>query len=548
MFQWSHHFRTQTWTSLRSCRRSIITVDRQGRLDRSQVAKPVIDIPVHVQTQSVKRMQKLRKRNWKYPEVRAGDQTQPILVCRRSELDHFRNQTYRKLAKLPLASEHWHSRRTVGDYFTIKPYARAHFRQDFVRSFAELGLEPRLTEALKLEGFRKPSQIQVEAIPEVLQAEDCLIAAETGSGKTLAYVAPILQRILSSEPQSNRPEKGAPLALIITPGRELASQIHEVVRKLGSHLGLQTHLELGYGVSRGISTQPGIKKAKKPMDILVGTFGAVSNQYAKNYYTRSSVKQIVFDEADTLLDDTFNPETMPFLAQFRESRRQTVQRIFTAATYPTSLEEILGKVVSANELKELISRGLHMPLTHVEQKFIRVPQTGRIEFLAETVGQEQVHGKSIMIFSNTSAAARSIARYLNAHDIPCAQVHSQLNHDLRSSHWEKFASGQVQVISCTDVASRGLDCRSIGHVINYDFPQNMSDYVHRVGRVGRLSSSQHPKITNFVRGFIQVNLVQKIETAIRRNTELPNVNNNIVRIIKRFQEKRSVQQGSQSEP
>ncbi|XP_059080955.1 probable ATP-dependent RNA helicase DDX28 [Tigriopus californicus] len=538
--------RPPTWTAWTSARRCLITVDREGRLDRSQTAKPVIDIPVQVQRQAVKRMQKLRKRNWKYPEVKTGDRTQPILVCRRSELDHFRNQSYRKLAKLQLASEHWHSRRTAGDYFTIKPYARAHFRQDFVRSFAELGLEPKLVEALKHAGFGQPSRTQVEAIPQVLQAGDCLVAAETGSGKTLAFVAPVLQRILSSEANPHRPATGAPLALILTPGRELAYQIFQVVQSLGSRLGLRSHLEVGLG--HGVAPHPKTSIQGIPLDILVGTFGAVSNQYARNCYTRSSVRQIVLDEADTLLDDTFNPDTMPFLDQFRETRNQTVQRIFAAATYPTSLDTVLGHVVSSNDLNEVVSPGLHMPLTHVEQKFIRVSRDGRLEYLAELLVQDQTRGKSTLVFSNTSHQARSIARYLNDQGIQCAEIHSNLNHYQRTSSWSKFVSGEVKVISGTDVASRGLDSRDIGHVINFEFPQNMSDYVHRVGRVGRMASVQHPKITNFVRGFIQVNLVQKIETAIRRNTELPNVNNNIIRIIKQFQTKKDMPSRFQFEP
>ncbi|TRY67064.1 hypothetical protein TCAL_09082 [Tigriopus californicus] len=457
--------RPPTWTAWTSARRCLITVDREGRLDRSQTAKPVIDIPVQVQRQAVKRMQKLRKRNWKYPEVKTGDRTQPILV---------------------------------------------------------------------------------EAIPQVLQAGDCLVAAETGSGKTLAFVAPVLQRILSSEANPHRPATGAPLALILTPGRELAYQIFQVVQSLGSRLGLRSHLEVGLG--HGVAPHPKTSIQGIPLDILVGTFGAVSNQYARNCYTRSSVRQIVLDEADTLLDDTFNPDTMPFLDQFRETRNQTVQRIFAAATYPTSLDTVLGHVVSSNDLNEVVSPGLHMPLTHVEQKFIRVSRDGRLEYLAELLVQDQTRGKSTLVFSNTSHQARSIARYLNDQGIQCAEIHSNLNHYQRTSSWSKFVSGEVKVISGTDVASRGLDSRDIGHVINFEFPQNMSDYVHRVGRVGRMASVQHPKITNFVRGFIQVNLVQKIETAIRRNTELPNVNNNIIRIIKQFQTKKDMPSRFQFEP
>ncbi len=349
-----------------------------------------------------------------------------------------------------------------------------------------------------------------------MSGKSLLVAAETGNGKTLAFLAPLLHQAvaLKAELKGER-LLNAPFALVVTPGRELAKQIFHVAQDLGAPLGVQVGMELG-----GRNRATVLAGTRREMDVLVGTFGAVDRLLEEGYYRRDRLRHAVLDEADTLLDDTFNEETVPFLARLgledslgkrnksarrrRRSDAAHLQLTLSCATYPTSLSSILSGVCDVDDLSTVTTGRLHVVPPHVRQTFVRCRRVGREDYLMHFLSPDLDRGRQCVVFSNKSATSSYLAQYLRSQGIKCEAFNSSRTAQQREDALRGFLLGEVSVLSCTDLASRGLDTSNVHHVINYEFPLNMSDYIHRVGRAGRVGSPQGAKVTNLVGGKIQV--------------------------------------------
>ena len=288
--------------------------DHSKHVDRNSVTvepeRLRITIPVPVQNRALKRHRDPRNVARELDRQKMKNKS-VIISAKNAQLNHRKSETYGTFEKLPLVSAGWHHRKSVGDYFTINPFlpqAATNFDSKLAKppTFQDYQLDSKLTRALALCGFTKPTNIQHEAIPAMLEHPDCstLIAAETGNGKTLAFLVPMLQHILRrkevEEEEMGPTPHNAPYGVIVTPGRELADQIGGVAEMLASELDIKVRVHKGGQIRKQILNGP-----RDEVDLVVGTQGALDKLFHEKYLKRDRVSMIALDEIDTLLDDTF---------------------------------------------------------------------------------------------------------------------------------------------------------------------------------------------------------------------------------------------------
>jgi len=555
----------------------------------SSFRKPIITMPVRVHRRALKRQEKQRleelaDQGSAYPK---GDRkAMPVITCRRPELNHYQGQFYNPFKKLQFASEHWASRKTIGDFFSFNSYKKPlstdfHNRIISENTRDKLGttrpdfervekLSPSLKAGLKKLGFTHPTNIQEMSIRELLEGQSGILAAETGNGKTLAFLLPLLDKVSRLKEATSQVEAehsvthlNRPLAVVVAPGRELAFQIFNVARDLctaaesaaddqqsnqsdvisGTHfhsMGLNVRLVLGGNVDEKI------KRRLRPTDVLVGTAGALSKMFGRKFYRSGSCSVLVFDEADTMLDDSFRSVTYNLMRQLigpqsgRQASMDDLQVIFSGATFPHYINEVFSEFVDENNvdsegnpmIKTFRTGQLHRVPHHIYQKFIRAPKTNREDYLMDAIDSDLAKRHQVIIFSNKGSTSNWISHYLNEKGIICEAFNSSVYFRKRHEALDRFKRGEVKILSCTDLASRGIDTLNVHHVINYDFPSNASDYLHRIGRVGRVGSKQAPKVTSLVCGQTSVRVVQDLEMAVRMNREVEGTDGNVARVIK----------------
>ncbi|KAI9556222.1 hypothetical protein GHT06_018796 [Daphnia sinensis] len=496
----------------------------QGNRLASTVSKPVITIPLKWQKKLTRDLNQKQEQD-RLKASHQGNTKVCIVSCKNSKLNHYSGQSYGKFDKVPLASKSWGHRESNGDHFAINsqgPNPSILRNEEF--DFSLLDLSEPLTENLTAMGF--------------LRGENSLIAAETGSGKTISYLAPIIQNVfdykssIAGEPSD--PSLNAPLALVITPGRELCEQISNVGQSLMANLPIKSQCITGGRLKRDM-----LNADYQEVDILFATFGAISKLTTNRIFRLDRLKHLVLDEADTLLDDSFNEKLIYFLRKLPlQSTRPTeaitgVQTIMVSATVPRSAEEILSQVIPYGSFTKITTENLHRLQPHVSQKFIRLSHLDKPTRLLELVKKDVSRKLPVIVFSNRSDRCDWVSMFLNENGVSCVNLNGNMPEHLRKGRFEEFRSGRQLVLSCTDVVSRGLDTTSVHQVINYDVPTNISDYIHRCGRIGRVGHQATGIVTTFVCHPTEADLIQKIEYAARRthNDELPNVNANIKRLI-----------------
>ncbi|XP_053695793.1 probable ATP-dependent RNA helicase DDX28 [Sabethes cyaneus] len=474
----------------------------------------------------------------------------PVITGKRTQFNLFVDQLGalsgqgKKFGEVDLASAGWRHRRSVGDFFTlhpIKPPFEAHALSNV--SFAQLGIRQQLIANLKEKGVLYPTAYQAEGIPAVLTGSHVLLAAETGCGKTYTYLAPIMEQILQRELHERPREFNSPLVLIMTPGRELAQQIGRVIESLVEGTGIKSRVLLG-----GRTKQQMMNPHFEEIDVLVSSFGALSKLITCGIYKTDQVRWVVLDEADTLLDDSFNSKLLYLMKRFPFHKNhlyelgdniQGTQLVLAAATMPSNMTELLEQILNVETMEEVVSPNLHRLMSHVTQRFMRVKKTDRENMLLDLVRKDTNRRRPTIIFSNKTPTCDFVSMYLNEANIPCVNLNGDILLKLRLGQFEKFQQGEINVLSTTDVASRGLDTTRAAHVINYDFPLYAADYIHRIGRIGRVGSRGDCLVTNMVSSQAEIGAVQRIEHSARIDSPLEKVDANVKGIIRKRIERSS---------
>ncbi|TVU51174.1 hypothetical protein EJB05_02583 [Eragrostis curvula] len=337
-------------------------------------------------------------------------------------------------------------------------------------TFAELGLCPELVAACDAMGWTAPTRIQAEAIPCALQGKDVVALAQTGSGKTAAFVLPILQALLETTP---RPF----FACVLSPKRELAIQIADQFRALGSAIGLVCSVLVG-GVDR---VQQAISLAKRP-HIVVATPGRLLDHLMNTKgFALDKMKYLVLDEADELLHVEFEKALNDILKVIPKDR---ITFLFSA-TMTKKVNKLKRACIRVPAKLEVASKYSTADL--LSQKFYLVPANDKDCYLVHVL--KMMLGSRIMVFVRTCDSADLLARVLRNLGFKAICIHGQMSQDKRLGALNRFKAKECNILACTDLASRGLDIQGVDLVINFDIPKNPKDYVHRVGRTARAGKS-----------------------------------------------------------
>lgn len=357
-------------------------------------------------------------------------------------------------------------------------------------NFNSLGIEKSLLGVLSKKGFVVPTPIQHQVIPGALEGKDVVGIAQTGTGKTLAFAVPMIQRIISNKGQG----------LILTPTRELAVQIEQVFKQVGSPLGLRSSLVIG-----GVSKHKQIKSLKDNPHVVIATPGRLKDLIDQRSFNLNKVSIVVLDEADRMLDIGFLPQIKKIL-QMTPKERQTM---LFSATMPKSISFLAGKFMKLPIRIEIAPQGTLAK--NVEQELFIVSKEDKNRLLDLLLGEYK--NKKVLIFSRTKHGAKRIARDIRNMGHSATEIHSNRSQSQRRTSLEGFVSGKFNVMVATDIASRGIDVKDISLVVNFDLPDDSEDYVHRIGRTGR--AGKHGKAVSFATSNQRKN-IKKIERLIRK--------------------------------
>jgi ATP-dependent RNA helicase RhlE len=332
--------------------------------------------------------------------------------------------------------------------------------------FTSLGLGAKITTALTEQGYVEPTPIQAKAIPLILEGRDIIGVAQTGTGKTAAFVLPLLERLSAAPPARHM------RALVVAPTRELVAQIEENIRAYGRHLPLRYATIFG-----GVGEGPQIQALRRGVDIAVATPGRLLDLMQQRHVNFSDLQVIVLDEADRMLDMGFLPPIRKIVAATPKVR----QTLLFSATLSKEIEAVSKEFLKNPAQVEIGARST--PVEAVAQWIVEVSQAAKVPALVHLLQDASL--ESVLVFSRTKHGADRIARKLEAAGVRCATLHSNRTQGQRLLALKRFKSGDVRCLVATDIAARGIDVDGISHVINYDFPPQPEDYVHRIGRTGR---------------------------------------------------------------
>jgi len=330
-----------------------------------------------------------------------------------------------------------------------------------MESFRKLGLVQEIIEHAKKAKYEKPSEIQEKAIPLILEGKDVIGGSATGSGKTFAFGAPIIQKV----------EKGKGVqALILIPTRELAEQITKVLEHFSEHNQLE--ISAVYG---GIGINPQIRELETA-EIVVGTPGRILDHLERRTINLSKVKTLVLDEADRMFDMGFIFDVEKIISHCPKER----QTLMFSATINQDIDHIVKKHMK-NPVE--VSVESYVDPLLLKQIYYDVPRNVKFSLLVHLLKSEQ--SGLVMVFCNTRDNTDFVASNLARNGIDAIAIHGGLSQEKRNRIMEKFHTGKVLVLVCTDVAARGLDIKNVSHVYNYDIPKTSQEYIHRIGRTAR---------------------------------------------------------------
>ncbi|MBN1659634.1 MAG: DEAD/DEAH box helicase [Anaerolineae bacterium] len=335
-------------------------------------------------------------------------------------------------------------------------------------SFEHFSFDPRIRAGIKAAGYVTPTPVQQQAIPAVLKGRDLIGIAQTGTGKTAAFALPILERLALGP-------MGRVRALIVAPTRELAEQIHESFVVLGGKMRVRSITVYG-----GVSKNAQVAALRRGAEIVVACPGRLLDVAGDGALDLSHVEVLVLDEADRMCDMGFLPDIRRIL-KLVPAQRQT---LFFSATMPPDIRQLAGSILKNPVTVQI---GDMAPVETVSHALYPVSQNLKKQLLLATL--EQTRTGRVLIFTRTKHRARTLARDLEKHNYRVSALQGNMSQNRRQEAIDGFRGGKYDILVATDVASRGIDVSDISHVINFDMPDTVDAYTHRIGRTGRAEKS-----------------------------------------------------------
>jgi len=339
-------------------------------------------------------------------------------------------------------------------------------------SFNSLGLSKALLKAVDKQGYTSPSPIQKKAIPLILERKDLLASAQTGTGKTAGFTLPMLQILSQGQQLRKRPIR----ALVLTPTRELAAQVHSNVKSYSEFLDIRSTVIFG-----GVNQRPQVSTIRNGVDILVATPGRLLDLQNQGLLSLSNIEILVLDEADRMLD-------MGFLRDIRK----------IIDLMPRKRQNLLFSATFSKEIKKLASEFLHHPVMveatpenttvdAIEQKVYRVAKDKKTGLIIKLISEG--NWKQVLVFTRTKHGANRLCEKMIKAGVSASAIHGNKSQGARTKALAGFKNNSIRVLVATDIAARGLDIPLLPHVINFELPNISEDYVHRIGRTGRAGAS-----------------------------------------------------------
>jgi ATP-dependent RNA helicase RhlE len=331
-------------------------------------------------------------------------------------------------------------------------------------NFEQFSLDPRIGAGVKAAGYTTPTPIQHQAIPVVLEGRDVLGLAQTGTGKTAAFLLPILQRLTKGPLRRVR-------VLILAPTRELAEQIHQMSIDLGKNTQVRSVTVYG-----GVSKARQVEALRRGAEIVVACPGRLLDLLNDRSIDLSQVEVLVLDEADRMCDMGFLPDIRRIL-KVLPAQRQT---LFFSATMPKDIRKLANKILDDPTTVQI---GMSAPVETVSHTLYPISRGLKKKLLLAML-QQTATGR-VLIFTRTKHRARGLARDLAKHNYRASALQGNMSQNQRQKAIDGFRNGKYDILVATDIASRGIDVSEISHVINFDVPDTVDAYTHRIGRTGR---------------------------------------------------------------
>jgi ATP-dependent RNA helicase RhlE len=335
-------------------------------------------------------------------------------------------------------------------------------------SFKKFNLHTQIETGIEALGYTAPTPIQLQSIPAILQGKDVMGMAQTGTGKTAAFALPILQRLMSGPRKRLR-------AMIVAPTRELAEQIHEAIDGLGRATKLKSVAVYG-----GVSQNPQIRTLRQGAEIAVACPGRLLDLANQGEIDLSHVEVLVLDEADRMFDMGFLPDIRKIIKRLPVKR----QTLLFSATMPEDIRKLAGEVLRD---PVTIRIGAGVPVSTVSHALYPVEPHLKTALLMKLI--ERTDTESVLVFARTKHRTKRVAEQMKRAGFPVASLQGNLSQNRRQDALSGFREGKYQILVATDIAARGIDVSGISHVINYDMPDTVDAYTHRIGRTGRAAKT-----------------------------------------------------------
>ena len=335
-----------------------------------------------------------------------------------------------------------------------------------MNNFTDLVTSPVLRGNIARQAFKEPTPVQAQAIPPALLGKDIVATAQTGTGKTLAFALPIIERL-----SADRSAAKTPQALILSPTRELAMQIEETFSRIGAGTGIRTAVVVG-----GLSESKQLQTIRRGAHVIIATPGRLCDFLNRKLVTLGSVRIVVLDEADRMLDMGFLPAVESILKQTSAEK----QTLFFSATLEGGAQRLIGRYMK--DPVRITIGSTSRPADTIQMHVYEVEQDRKLGLLHAMLDNE---AGSFLVFARTKHGAERLAKKVSALGFKSAAIHGDRSQNQRNMALKGFQDGFYRVLVATDVAARGIHVDSVGHVVNYDLPQSPEDFIHRVGRTGR---------------------------------------------------------------